>query len=238
MYVIPRPSLFSSVYLTSIQASSTLTIARDCLRFLITFFEVIDTSAQHIYHSALPLSPRTSLVRELYERHARPFARVVRGLPISWEPAIATVYHEDSHDVVAWSPDNRLLAVALSDSVEILEAGTLRRLNTFGYLQRHYLPSLLHFSPDSRLLVGFTIEGLSIWDLQTGGPVGSIPLESSDRQMFGLSSAYSADGKLLAVGYAESDDTGYFIATYDLLSRTRVSSYRIPEGHMITPIWT
>src|ERR1700679_4087727 len=154
MYVIPRPSLFSSVYLTSIQASSTLTIARDCLRFLITFFEVIDTSAQHIYHSALPLSPRTSIVRKLYERHARPFVRVVRGLPISWEPTIATRYYElFVACAVAWAPDNRFFAVASYESVEILEAGTLRLLNTFRRSQRCPWPTPLHFSPDTPLFM-------------------------------------------------------------------------------------
>ncbi|KAF9646215.1 hypothetical protein BDM02DRAFT_3271125, partial [Thelephora ganbajun] len=54
------------------EASSTVELANDCLRFVTGFFEVIDESAPHVYHSALPLSPRMSMVRKLYGPHANP----------------------------------------------------------------------------------------------------------------------------------------------------------------------
>src|ERR1700679_3483117 len=93
MYCTINSSLFLRVYSTSIQPSPTLNLVRDYLCFIIAFFEIIDTSAPHIYHSALPPSPKTSVVRQLYKQYAHPLARVVQGLPVSWEPAIATVYH-------------------------------------------------------------------------------------------------------------------------------------------------
>ena len=57
-----------------------------------------------------------------------PLARVVQGLPVSWEPI--------PHPIVfaaAWSPCSRFIAVARSDSImiEVLDSVTLERLNTF-----------------------------------------------------------------------------------------------------------
>ncbi|KAF9645707.1 hypothetical protein BDM02DRAFT_3065560, partial [Thelephora ganbajun] len=49
-----------------LEASPTVELASDCFRFVTGFFEVIDESAPHIYHSALAVSPQTSMVRKLY----------------------------------------------------------------------------------------------------------------------------------------------------------------------------
>ncbi|KAF9644121.1 hypothetical protein BDM02DRAFT_3065261, partial [Thelephora ganbajun] len=48
------------------RVSPTRDLVVDCLRFVMGFFEIISTSCSHIYHSALPLSPRKSVVRGLY----------------------------------------------------------------------------------------------------------------------------------------------------------------------------
>jgi len=72
---------------------------------------VISASAPHIYHSALLLSPQTSVVRKLYESYTRPLVRVVRGLPISWEPTVATSYHHDRVFMAVWSPCSRFIAL-------------------------------------------------------------------------------------------------------------------------------
>ncbi|KAF9644482.1 hypothetical protein BDM02DRAFT_3150283, partial [Thelephora ganbajun] len=53
-----------------LEAPPTVELANDCFRFVTGFFEVIEESAPHIYHSALPLSPQTSIVRKLYGPHA------------------------------------------------------------------------------------------------------------------------------------------------------------------------
>ncbi|KAF9643297.1 hypothetical protein BDM02DRAFT_3176086, partial [Thelephora ganbajun] len=62
-----------------LEASPTHDLVVDCLRFVVGFFEIISTSCPHIYHSALALCPRKSIVRGLYEPHARPLTRVVHG---------------------------------------------------------------------------------------------------------------------------------------------------------------
>src|ERR1700753_165368 len=89
------PRLFSRIYSGCIQVSPTLNLVEDYVRFVITFFEVIITSAPHIYHSALLLSPQTSITHEMYKNHASPLARVVRGIPDSWERVVATATLDD-----------------------------------------------------------------------------------------------------------------------------------------------
>src|ERR1700753_2618427 len=106
------PRLFSRIYSGCIQVSPTLNLVEDYIRFVITFFEVINTSAPHIYHSALLLSPQTSITHEMYKNHASPLARVVRGMPDSWEPAIATATFDNYLRDAIWSPCNRFIAVA------------------------------------------------------------------------------------------------------------------------------
>src|ERR1700753_2344077 len=108
--------LFLRTHLGRIQASSTLNLVEDYIRFVIAFFEIINTSAPHIYHSALPLSPRTSITHEMYKKHASPFVRVVQGMPDSWERVIATAtFRHDVSDAV-WSPCNRFIAVTSARS--------------------------------------------------------------------------------------------------------------------------
>jgi len=217
--------------------SPTLDLVNDCLRFVIAFFEVIDASAPHIYHSALPLSPPTSIVHKLYEPHAHPFVRVARGLPISWKSAIATVYHDAMVETAAWSPCGRFVAVAPLYSVEVLDAVTLEPLHTFKHPRDR--TRWFSFSPDSRLLTRFNAKlELTSWDLQTGGPVSTISSGLDESYGRRISTTYSMDGKMLAVAYGDFHKSTSAISTYDLFSRMHTCRYHSPEGSMVVSIWT
>ena len=142
-------------------------------------------SAPHIYHSALLLSPRTSITHEIYKNHASPLARVVQGVPDSWERVVATATFDDRLYDAVWSPCNRFIAVAKYQSVEVLDAVTLSQLSIFenpscnaSYVRQ------LSFSPDGRCLTLCVHEALISWDLQTGSPLGTIniwPEHSDDK---------------------------------------------------------
>ncbi|KAF9786424.1 hypothetical protein BJ322DRAFT_786340 [Thelephora terrestris] len=218
--------------------SRTLDLVRDYFRFVLAFFDVISTSAPHIYISALPLSPPMSIARELYKRYACPSARVVRGLPTSWDPVLATFYHEDLEGAVAWSPCSRFVAVSRLATIEILDAKTLERLNTIESY-RGLQHTQLSFSPDGHTLTKFDGFELTRWDLQTGSPVGTVSLAQGLEVAFSTSFlfTYSTDGKMLAITNTASHEPG-LIATYDLLSGARTSSYRAPQGRIISPLWT
>ncbi|KAF9643439.1 hypothetical protein BDM02DRAFT_3065228, partial [Thelephora ganbajun] len=110
----------------TLDAPQVLELASDCFRFVTGFFQVIEESAPHIYHSALLLSPQKSMVRRLYERHANPLTRIVHGLPVSWDPAIVTMETGYSLGRIAtWSPCGRFIAISNRGSrAEILDAVT------------------------------------------------------------------------------------------------------------------
>ena len=162
----------------------------------------------------------------------------MQGLPSSWEPIVADPKCRAYVLGAAWSSCSRFIAVCHSNSktIEILDAATLERLNTFDTLQ-WLLPfpgDWLGFSPDGLLLTWFETRGsLTSWDLQTGGPAGTIPAESDVPPRLCFSSTYSMDGKIAAAAYRDCT-----ICTYNLLSNTRIYSYHVSGGRIVPPIWT
>ena len=175
------------------------------------------------------------MVHEMYKQYARPLARVVHGLSDSWEPIVATAYHEDFDSVAAWSPCSRFVAVAKFGGVEIRDGVTLSPLNTFGSPDSQAL--WLRFSPDSRFLTQFNRKDLITWDVQTGASVRAIFPEGLSVDRFNFSSTHSMDRKLLAVVYLYKPQRKTFIATHSL-STPRTHLYHISEGRILSPIWT
>jgi len=208
-------------------------------------FEVISTSARHIYHSAISVSPQTSIVRKLYKQYIHPLARVVRGLPISWGPNFATV---TDHLVVTavWSSCSRFIAVERHENTEVLDGVTLERLHTFKHPWSEDGRSSL--SPDGRSLTWRDgDDGPTTWDLQTGGQISATPLALgrpprayypyAHRLYF--SSVHSMDGKIVAFAYRDfGNDAVTGISTYNLISGTCIYSHHASEGRIIAPIWT
>jgi WD40 repeat protein len=206
---------------------------------VVGFFEVISTSAPHIYHSALPLSPRESIVHGLYKAYVRPLARIVRGLPISWEPVVATMRHGHSVHAAAWSPCSRFIAVGLPEMIEILDAVTLERLHTFTHPWT-MATRWISFSPDSRSLTQFGggDYGIVTWDVQTGRQISATSTPNTPSSRY-LSSTYSMDGKVVAVTHSDLDKTAVtVVSTYNLLSGTHIYSHRVSEGRIVASIWT
>ena len=228
-----RFSVFKHL-LGRVQESPTLDLARDYTRFVIAFFELISTSAPHIYISALPLSPPTSMVRKIYKQYARPLARVVHGFQASWDPVVAIVYDEISGYEAVWSPCNRFIAVTKSRAVEIRDAMTLNLTSNFEPPSDAWA---LSFSPDSRSLTQFNRETMVTWDLQTGVSV----IVTFPKRLYltgwDFSSAYSMDGKMLVAQYTDGDSKKRVIASHDF-STTHTHIYPVSEGHMVSPIWT
>ena len=134
--------------------TTLLDTTADCLRFVTEFFEVISQSAPHIYHSALLLAPKSSIVRRLYSQQIySPVARVVTGISISWDSCTAST-GGDYGCLSAWSPCGQSIAVCDSGLVHILDSVTLEEvsvLNAPSY-QEDWSPSHPNFSPDGCLL--------------------------------------------------------------------------------------
>jgi len=231
----------NQIYLCQAQQSPTLDLINDCFRFVTGFFEVISTSAPHIYKSALLLSPRMSTIWKLYQPLSNPLIRVIQGVPNLWDPSIVNkkIPHV-SMAVFAWSPCSRFIAIGMhwSQDVKILDAVTLEQLYTLPHTNSTGLPKELVFSPDGHLLAeqfsGIGCHQYVCWDLQTGGLISTIPLENYSWSVK-HSASYSGCGTMLRV--LRKTFTSSCIYTYNILSGMCMSSYKF--DHPITGmIWT
>ncbi|KAF9782707.1 hypothetical protein BJ322DRAFT_1219896 [Thelephora terrestris] len=154
-----------------------LNTARDYFQFATTFFDIIDVSATHIYHSALELSPLSSIVRKFYysqRPHSSP--RVIEGIPNSWQPSIASVSTKHSHQLSsAWSPCGQVVAVVFEEAAEIRDALSLKLLSTLQLPEGSTrFKRGLAYSPDGCFLASCSNTAIIIWDVQTGGAVKKI----------------------------------------------------------------
>ena len=162
-----------------------------------------------------------------------PPARIVRGLSLSWEPAVATIYLGLAVPKVVWSPCSKFIAVTARESIEVLDAVTLNRLAAFKHCPDH---GHFGFSPDSRSLTLFTPSKLISWDIQTGGCQSEILPKPGEQFTVAASSTYSKSGKMVAVACFLANSSRFKVYTFDLPSRTCLGS--LSTGKLVTPIWT
>jgi len=167
--------------------------ARDCFKFVTKFFELIDLSATHIYHSALELSPLSSIVRRLYyhQRHTT-FPRVIAGTPDSWSGAVS-ISNKYRGGAITWSPCGQFVATCVQGAVEIRDALSSELVSSFTKLDTHYSYRLA-YSPDGQSLA-FLSNTLVIWDTQTGGTAKEIQYDESTHS----SIVWSLDGKMVGM---------------------------------------
>ena len=219
------------------QESPTLDLVSDCSRFVTGYFEIISASCSHIYHSALLLAPKMSIVRKLYESHVQPLTRVVHGLPVSWDSNTTATWRPIQIDVAAWSSCSRFLAIGTTETepVEILDSLTLQRLQSLEFpweIPRGRMA--LIFSPDDRMLTCAGLFDLNretfvvSWDLKTGGTISGIRRKASyESGMRAPHIACSINGRVVGVlfQYYTTD----FISIYDVVSGV----YMHDVGHNI-----
>ena len=139
----------------SIKIDTLPDITTDCLRFVTEFFDIISKSACHIYHSALQLTPKSSIVWKLYSQWiSSPVARVVTGIPASWDSCIASAGTTEYVHCAVWSPCGQFIAAGFSKTIEVRNSDTLERVSILkppGSMM-NYSPHSLTFSPDGCLL--------------------------------------------------------------------------------------
>ena len=193
-----------------------LLTARDFFQFVANFHEVISASATHIYHSALELSPFTSIVRKLYHhQQLHPSPRVVIGIEDSWAPT-KDISSKDSYYLSStWSPCGQFIAVMAMDAVVIRDSLTLKPLSTPQSTKAiTRFNGGLAYSPDGHSLAGCSDSAIVIWDTQTGGEVTRVRCKSTND---GLELTWSKNGEVIATVSPWKSET-ITIHTYSIIS--------------------
>ena len=188
-------------------------IAKDCFRFVTSFFEVIKVSVPHIYHSALELCPVSSIVRRLYyHRRIVRSPKVAVGAPDTWEPTIAASGY---HSFCIWSPCGRFVATQTRKAVEIRNQLTLEIITILQPTETiPHLTSPLAYSPDGRFIACASDTTIVIWDIQTGGVAKEIEVDGRH-----ISLVWSLDGGKICTTKSDSGAT-FIVHTFDISSGT------------------
>lgn len=148
-------TLIRSQIQASNDVSSLLDTTIDCFRFVTEFFDVIRQSGPHIYHSALLLAPRSSIIRNLYsQRICSPVSKVVTGVPAEWDSCTASAGTTTEVRHATWSPCGQFIAACFDDAIQIRDSNTLERVSELKPSSNRpgEIPKFLAFSPDGRLL--------------------------------------------------------------------------------------
>ena len=182
------------------------------------FFEPINASATHIHHSALELSPASSIVRKLYYDRCKRITllpRVVVGTPDKWDQDVPVSSKDrERYQSCTWSPWGRFIAAQTKKAVEILSQCTLKTSTTLQPTEPGYqLTGPLAYAPDGTSLACASATGIVIWDIQTGGVAKEIKGGTNI-----ISMAWSLDGRKIATtGRAPSSSVRVYM--YDIASR-------------------
>ena len=196
--------------------------ARDYFHFVTNFHELINVSATHIYHSALELSPLSSVVRKVYYHQRSPTSpKVAIGASDLWQPSTAVSSKNSRYFSSTWSLCGQFVAVVAEAAVEVWDALTLKLLSTM------QLPTVatrfkqgIAYSPDRHCLAGCSGDAIIIWDTQTGGVVKEI--KSGDIHNC-LELMWSLDGKRIGA-VSQKEWTTYNFTLYLVVSGTALFS--------------
>ena len=183
-------------------------LATDCLHLTMHFFQPIQQCAQQIYHTALPLSPTSSLLRSNYLRNATgdqiSQTNVFLGAPRSWGLLLTTINLGQGRLTCIAAIAQRIIA-ASEDMVNIYDAVT------FTLEQSLHAPqsvTKIQSSRDGSILYLVHSCSVTSWDIQTGGLLNTFIARSEISDI-----AVSPTGDHIACGSPDGSVTFWNIHT-------------------------
>ncbi|KAJ7439030.1 WD40 repeat-like protein [Mycena galericulata] len=182
--------------------TSLKALAKDAFQFVRYFGKIIAHSAPHIYLSALPFAPTSSLVFECYAHKFLNTLSVQLGRLSHW-PALQMVIEAPHHVTsLAFSPDGQHIASGSADSIiRMWDAAT--GVMVVGPFSGHTdSAKSIAFSPGGQYLAsGSDDNTICMWDVATGMMVAGPFTGHTDCV---TSIAFSPDGRHIASGSYDS----------------------------------
>ncbi|KZP30695.1 hypothetical protein FIBSPDRAFT_978725, partial [Athelia psychrophila] len=196
-------------------AADAMPLLHDCERLIREFFPVISTAWAHVYDTALPFSPQSSVLRRCYS----PQIKMIGG-PKDWNVCSRII---EGHSSLVWpvvySPDGTRIASGSYDStIQLWDAISGAHLNTLkGHPDGVYSVA---FSSDGAMIAsGSGDRTIRLWDAVSGKHLVTLEGHSATVQ----SVAYSTDGTQIASG--SQDNT---IRLWDSITGTHLNTLK---GH-------
>ena len=191
------------------------------------FFEVANVSATHIYHSALELSPPSSIVRRLYH-HQRITSSpgLAIGIQDSWSQSVSIPNKDSPYRSCTWSPCGRFIAIQTHEVVEVRDALTSEQFSSLQSAEHtSQLMGPLAYSPDGRSLCCTSNTGIIIWDIQTGGIIREVGYDLTRCSSSSL--VWSLDGS--TIGTVLGVDRTWTVVTYGVTLGRILSRDTLPS---------
>ncbi|KAF7968265.1 hypothetical protein HWV62_31107 [Athelia sp. TMB] len=190
--------------------SELFDFVQDAHRFARYFEHTIIEHPLFIYISALPFTPRNTIIYKTFYHERLP--HVVAGVEPEWPPLLQMLHgHEGYVQCVCFSPDGtRIVSGSSDNTVRVWDAlsGQLALPPLQGHEDR---VTSVGFSPDgSRIVSGSSDNTVRVWDALTGQPALP-PLQGHKDAVWSV--CFSPDGSRIVSG--SSDNT---VRVWDALS--------------------
>ncbi|KAF8798279.1 WD40 repeat-like protein [Phlegmacium glaucopus] len=145
-----------------VTSDSTLELLRDSIRFLEYFDDPIRSNAAHIYISALPFTPPSTMLSKTFMPKVTHIPRVISGLPPSWSACIAT------HEQLQVSPDRLHLLTPVWGKSHQRQVWSFMTGGTIGVPLMHNAPiTFAHYSEDGKFIMAAGADCIiRVWNAQ------------------------------------------------------------------------
>jgi WD40 repeat protein len=148
---------------------------RDSERFILQFFDCIQESAMHLYHSALPQSPKNSDIHAKnsdIHNNLHPLlgggTTVRKGLELDWKAKTRTIVTRlQKVASLKFSTDGSKVAAGGDGGLQVFDTTTGECLATMPAPEKCISVEFSHDA--SFLLTTYADHGIRLWDVQTGG---------------------------------------------------------------------